>query len=215
MPQHTIPESLKLLADNCSLQFKISARLWTFAASLALITLTAVASDNEVSFLGFKMNAQFFYPSCATLLTLANIAFCAAHLQGYRTFLIFRDLLDELNGDSDQFTKHYTLADVAHTLYTTTLNRVHPITHSLPQWLARIAYPIIKIPTDLCYYGLPISAALIAYSKSASSWNLIPFYVLFPISLCFAAALVWQGLCWVFVEHRQRKHGEIPEEEAA
>ena len=157
---HSEPEMLtgdiKTLAEACSSHFRVSTRVWSLTATIMLIVLTSKTSSNGVSLLGFNMDVMLLYPACGTLLAILNIAFCSAHLQAYRTTLIYHELLETMKAENKSFTVNYSIADAAHVLYLPALNRLYPLMHFLPHQYRDIAYKVLKIPTDLFFYSLPL-----------------------------------------------------------
>ena len=197
---NTIPENVRTLADACSIHFRASNRLWTIAATLTLIVLTAKTSGDTVKFLGFGMDPAYLYPVCASLLAIINIAYCSAHLQAYRITLMYHDLLESLDAENIDFSPHFSVADAAHALYIPVLNRVYPFTHFLPKRIRRIAYAVIKVPTDLLFYSLPAFGSLFALSRTERTWVLLPLSIIVFASVAASFILLAQGLRWIFFE---------------
>ena len=217
---HSEPEMLsgdiKTLAEACSSHFRVSTRFWSLIATIMLIVLTSKPSSNGVSLLGLNMDEVLLYPACGTLIAILNIAFCSAHLQAYRITLIYHELLDAMDAKNQSFTINYSIADAAHSLYLPALNRIYPLMHFLPQQYRDVAYKILKLPTDLFFYSLPIFVCYYSLWRFFTShffewiWFIVPLIVIVIVSTGASVILINTGLKWI--NHGPKKMSNIYQE---
>lgn len=198
-----ISGDIKTLAEACSSHFRVSTRYWSLIATIMLIVLTSKPSNNGVSLLGFNMDPVLLYPACGTLLAILNIAFCSAHLHAYRVTLIYHELLDAKNAESQSFTENYSVSDVAHALYLPALNRIYPLIHFWPYHYRNVVYKVLKFPTDLFFYSLPIFVCYYSIWRFFTSnpfewtWFMAPLIVLVIVSTGASLILINTGYKWI------------------
>ena len=192
-----IPTDVRTLADACSIHYRVSSRLWTLAATITLVVVTAKASEGTITFLGFGMDPAHLYPVCAMLLAIINIAYCSAHLQAFHISFMFRDLLNSLDAEKQVFSSNFSVADAAHALSAPALNRIYPLTRFLPERVGGLAYKVVKLPTDILFFAVPVFGCVYALFRASRTWQWC-LGILVLVSVFASLILVVQSCRWVF-----------------
>lgn len=205
-PTSIITDEMKTLAASLSAHTQHSSRIWSYATTITVIVILADASTQlstlePVPLFGLRVSLKAFYPVACVFLASLSIAFCAAELQGQRTARILRDYLQGVSGKG---TKSFTIDDVAHSLYINAYNRIYPFNHFLKPKIRRIAYAVIKIPTDVVYYATPLFGCWFALYQTfhISGWNPWSLYsigleILALVSLFTTLIIIWASFRWI------------------
>jgi hypothetical protein len=177
-------------------------RLWLFAAALTMAVLggPGIIADTPLP-------ERLFYPAAAVVLALVNLAFCAEYLQSHRAHAIFIAKLSRDAANEIEFAPGYNLADAAHALYTSSLVRLGPLAHFLPE-RSRASVKHVKLFVDLVFYAVPVGGCflaawhggLLSYIGLSGVvvlpwwWVKLPFALLFLATLAASAVLVRVGV---------------------
>jgi len=184
---------LKTLADAYSAHIRGSNRIWLIAATLSLFVVTPyIDQGQKVRFITHDINSEVLYPVSAVLLSVMSLAFIIAHAQAIRAGEIYLNYLKTTQGkmlDGDIIMVN----DAAHLLYTSSLNRVYPLTHYLNPRIGVPTYIAVKLVFSLIYFCFPPFGVIWSHYKL--NWNPwlwpVTAIVLFVVLLALMKEFKW------------------------
>lgn len=206
-----IPDLIKDIAAASSAINRNANRTWIIAATLTLLIVGSYQNpdENVVEFIGFKFAQESFFPISALLLIIVNIAYCSAHIQGYRISETFRKVIDnfdpteEIDGDGkkkpielnrrEYVAESVTLNEVSYMLLMPNFNRIHPIFISRTKDGNALWYRLVKVITDTVYLSVPwigICAAIWASREIQFLFLFFPALILSAYSSLALASYV-------------------------
>jgi len=206
-----IPDLIKELAEAFSAHNRISNRLWVLAATLTLFVVGSYETPvgENIKFLGFEMTRTGFFPISAFLLVIVNIAYCSAHVQGYRVGDAFKNVVNRYDPEDLKNPENVKLlADslrlktASYMLMMPNYNRIHPIFIGLTPDGQALWYRALKMLVDLAFLAIPLIGVFAAISVSEKNTIFYFTTALLPLSLFSSGVLALKAFDWSIFSER-------------